>query len=218
MNSRFPIFPGQTLLHDGLLVKKDGGESVFFVGDSFTPTGMDDYCLFNRNFFEPENGFLYCMNVLKRAKPDLLINQHVLPTFRYSDSQLDSMIGNWRKRRDLLRELFPWDDVNFGVDDQWARFYPYGTDALAGRPVELKMMVLNHSAEEKEFRITPHVPATWKASGASQRVKVPPRQERAVSITVTPPAGQHGIGVVTADVAFGPWDLREWAEALVKVE
>jgi glyoxylase-like metal-dependent hydrolase (beta-lactamase superfamily II) len=211
-------FPGQTLLHDGLLVKKDGGESVFFVGDSFTPTGMDDYCLFNRNLFEPEKGFLYCMDVLKRTKPDLLINQHVLPTFRFSDSQLDSMIDNWRKRRELLRDLFPWDDVNFGVDDQWARFYPYGTESPAGRPIELKIMVLNHSAEEKDFRITPHAPAAWKISGASQRVKIPPRQERAVSFTVTPPAGQHGVGVVTADIAFGAWDLREWAEALVKVE
>jgi hypothetical protein len=81
------------------------------------------------------------------------------------------------------------------------------------------MMVLNHSPAEKEFRITPHVPAGWKMSGvASQRVKIPPRQERSVSIRVTPPAGQHGVGLVTADVAFGTWDLREWAEAMVKVE
>ena len=36
------------MYHDGLLVKKDGGESVFFVGDSFTPSGIDDYCLLNR--------------------------------------------------------------------------------------------------------------------------------------------------------------------------
>jgi len=53
---------------------------------------MDDYCLFNRNFFEPENGFLYCMNVLKRTKPDLLINQHVCQPFDTPIHKLDSMI------------------------------------------------------------------------------------------------------------------------------
>ena len=37
-------FPGQTLYHGGLLVERDGGEKLFFVGDSFTPSGIDDYC------------------------------------------------------------------------------------------------------------------------------------------------------------------------------
>ena len=46
----YSYFPGQTLYHDGLLVKKDGGESVFFIGDSFTPSGIDDYSVLNRNF------------------------------------------------------------------------------------------------------------------------------------------------------------------------
>ncbi|MBM4093386.1 MAG: MBL fold metallo-hydrolase, partial [Planctomycetes bacterium] len=44
------FFPGQTLQHDALLVKNDAGEQVFFIGDSFTPAGIDDYCLLNRNF------------------------------------------------------------------------------------------------------------------------------------------------------------------------
>jgi hypothetical protein len=39
------------------------------------------------------------------------------------------------------------------------------------------------------------------------------RQERAVAIPVT--AGSAALKVVTADVAFGPGDLREWTEALV---
>jgi len=30
---------------------------AYFVGDSFTPTGMDDCCLLNRNFLAPEKGF-----------------------------------------------------------------------------------------------------------------------------------------------------------------
>ena len=64
----YSYFPGQTLYHDGLLVKKDGGESVFFIGDTFTPSGIDDYCVLNRNFVEPEQGYEYCLNSVKRAK------------------------------------------------------------------------------------------------------------------------------------------------------
>jgi glyoxylase-like metal-dependent hydrolase (beta-lactamase superfamily II) len=35
-------FPGQTLYHQALLVQKDGAEAILFVGDSFTPSGIDD--------------------------------------------------------------------------------------------------------------------------------------------------------------------------------
>jgi glyoxylase-like metal-dependent hydrolase (beta-lactamase superfamily II) len=35
-------FPGQTLYHDGLLVEHDDGGALFFTGDSFTPSGIDD--------------------------------------------------------------------------------------------------------------------------------------------------------------------------------
>src|SRR5262249_13409447 len=57
-------FPGQTLYHQALLVSKDGGESILFVGDSFTPTGIDDYCLQNRNFLHPDTGFFQCLSFL----------------------------------------------------------------------------------------------------------------------------------------------------------
>jgi len=34
---------------------------------------------------------------------------------------------------------------------------------------------------------------------------------------VTPPADASGLAIITADVAFDQWDLREWAEAMVSV-
>jgi hypothetical protein len=45
---------------------------------------------------------------------------------------------------------------------------------------------------------------------------VGPRQEGSVRIPVT--VGTPGLKIVTADVAFGPWDLREWTEAMVTVK
>ena len=60
-------FPGQTLQHDALLVKKDTGEQFFFIGDSFTPSGIDDYCLLNRNLLHEGTGYLFCLQHVKRV-------------------------------------------------------------------------------------------------------------------------------------------------------
>ncbi len=209
-------YPGQTLYHDGLLVKKDGGESVFFIGDSFTPTGIDDYCALNRNLLEPERGYEYCLNYVKRAKPDWLVNQHVDPAFHFSGPQIDTMLANLRKRGTQLSALFPWDDPNFGIDAQWSRFYPYRSEAKSGSRVELKVVLLNHSPVTREFIVTPHVPAGWRLIGGSYRVSVAPRKTGEVAIPLT--AGATGLGVITADVRFDKWDLREWMEALVDVK
>jgi glyoxylase-like metal-dependent hydrolase (beta-lactamase superfamily II) len=213
----YSYFPGQTIYHGGLVVKKDNGQPVFFVGDSFTPTGMDDYCLLNRNFMAPEKGFLHCLNTIRKMAGDyLLINQHVPPAFRFSAQQIDFMIETFEHRRKMLAGLFPWDDPNFGVDEEWAQLYPYTAAVTAGGRVHLKVILRNHSESRQEFRITPHVPAGWKVARDPAVVSIGPRQENSVDIPVT--AGNAGVGVVTADVAFGPWDLREWTEAIVTVK
>lgn len=212
-------FPGQTLYHGGLLVKKDGGETIFFIGDSFTPSGIDDYCLLNRNFVSPEKGFLDCLKVLKTMSPGcLLINQHVLPAFRFSARQIDLMTENFARRAEAFRALFPWDAANYGLDEQWARFYPYGIEGKAGQRLELKLAILNHSPVRREYRITPRVPAGWRVPRRQLTISIPPREERFVPVAITPPPEQRGLTVVTADIAFGSWELREWAEAMVVVK
>ena len=88
----FVYFPGQTLYHDGLLMEKSNGEAVFFTGDSFTPAGIDDYCFQNRNILHEGTGYLYCLEVLKKLPPNVLLsNQHIKPLFRFSPQQLDHM-------------------------------------------------------------------------------------------------------------------------------
>ncbi len=210
----YSYFPGQTLFHGGLLVRHENGRSIFFAGDSFTPTGMDDYCLLNRNLLAPEQGYADCLRRIRALAGDyLLINQHVPPAFRYSPRQLDLMTASFAKRRALMVDLFPWPDPNFGLDEQWARFYPYGAQAVVGKPLGLEVIVRNHAAEAREFRVTPHAPEGWRVATGPLRITVPPRQERPVRVPVT--AGKPGLGIVTADIAFGPWDLREWTEAMV---
>jgi glyoxylase-like metal-dependent hydrolase (beta-lactamase superfamily II) len=213
----YSYFPGQTIYHGGLVAKSDNGQTIFFVGDSFTPTGMDDYCLLNRNFLPPEKGFLDCLRAIQKMSGDyLLINEHVPPAFRFSPKLLEFMIETFMGRGKLFTDLVPWDDPNFGLDDQWARFYPYTAEAPSGGRVELKVILRNHSASEQEFRVTPHVPPDWKTGRGPVVVSVAPRQERSVSIPIA--VGTSGLKIITADVVFGARDLREWIEAMVTVK
>jgi glyoxylase-like metal-dependent hydrolase (beta-lactamase superfamily II) len=208
----FYYFPGQTIYHGGLHIRRDTGEEIFFAGDSFTPTGLDDYCLLNRNFLRPGAGFLECLRLLAEKHPNaMLVNQHVEPLFRFSAAQLDLMREELEKRRKLFADLFPWPEPNYGLDEQWARFHPYELEAAAGRPFEARIRVLNHSPRSETFRVT------VRAARRTQTLRLAPGQERSVAFSLTAPSGADPVAVVTADVAFAGWDLREWCEALVRV-
>ena len=123
------------------------------------------------------------------------------------------MTANFTRRRELMAALFPWDDPNYGLDEQWARFYPYTAEVAPGARVNLEVILRNHSPAPREFRVTPHAPSGWRVPAGPLRITVPPRAERSVQIPVT--AADHGRAIVTADIATGPWDFREWTEAIV---
>jgi glyoxylase-like metal-dependent hydrolase (beta-lactamase superfamily II) len=209
-------FPGQTLYHGALLVTRDGGESILFVGDSFTPSGMDDYCLQNRNFVGLDEGYSYCLRKL-RGLPGgtFLVNQHVLPMWRFSKEQLDRMEASRAERLPVLRDLFPWDDPNFGVDESWARLYPYEQRAGAGQTVEIEAVIRNHSPRAREYRVTAHVPAGWTVTPRVAAVKTGPRGEGTAKFRVKTGKSGAGVDVITADVNTGERTLRRWMEALV---
>lgn len=213
-------FPGQTLHHDALLVTKDTGEQFFFIGDSFTPAGVDDYCALNRNLLHEGMGYLHCLDLVSRQAPEAwLINQHVGPSFRFSARQRDELRGALRQRIRLLQDLLPWDDPNFGLDEGWARFHPYAPKVKPGQAVRLSLRLMNHSPVEQCFTVTPRLPRGWAPTpGVPLTVRIPAREEGAVEVAFQiPPETAAGIHLVTADVAWGDWDLREWTEAMVTV-
>ena len=202
------FYPGQTLYHGGLLVKKDGeNEPLFFVGDTFTPSGLDDYCLQNRNLLDEDQGYLYCLRELRAmsAQP-WLINEHVEPMFRFAPTQLDRMETSLRQRNAILRELVPFDHPNYGVDEQWAWFEPYEVTAKPGATVEIKLRLTNHSGVAKTFRVD------------RQKVKVPPKSSRSVPVRVQVPRDARDWWIATATIAMGDLKLQDWAEAMVRVE
>jgi glyoxylase-like metal-dependent hydrolase (beta-lactamase superfamily II) len=208
--------PGQTLYHDGLLVEKDGGETVFFAGDSFTPTGLDDYCLLNRNPVAEGAGFLQSLAVLRRLPPGtLLINQHVVPVFRFSAQQIDAMEASLRTRRELLKDLIAWEDPDFGVDEQWIRLEPHGSTLAPGSTAVFRAVVRNPSRKPWRVTLTPRLPPGWSAKPV--RLPAAAGRETAAEFRVTVPAAAGGLQVLTADVEVDGRLLREWCEAVVMV-
>lgn len=216
----FYDFPGQTLYHSALLVEHDDGEKLLFVGDSFTPSGIDDYCLLNRNLMHDGEGYLRCLDILATLPADcMLVNQHVSPVFRFDASQLTLMRKTLIERKALLAELFPWDEANYGIDERWARVYPYGQTARPGQTVEAQVRILNHSARSHEYTVALHVPDGFGAEPPQARLTVESGQEKPVSFQIAvPTSATESVAVITADIAFDHWDLRHWCEALIEVQ
>lgn len=209
-------FPGQTLYHDGLLVERDGGGALFFTGDSFTPSGIDDYCLQNRDLVGEGQGYLYCLGVLQRQNKDVwLVNQHVSPTFRFSAEQFARMHQELLRRMATLKELAPWPDPNYAIDESWAVVDPYGSETRDGHSLALRVRITNHAPSSETYRVRWNVPAEWKALKTDAEVTIPARQEGAARAVFM--VKGDGLQVVTADVAFAGLQLREWTEALVRV-
>ncbi|HEX8985551.1 MAG TPA: MBL fold metallo-hydrolase [Bryobacteraceae bacterium] len=209
-------FPGQTLYHDGLRVERDGGEALFFVGDSFTPSGIDDYCLQNRNFAREGEGFLYCLGVLARQKKEVwLVNQHVEPTFRFSPEQFARMRSELLKRIGILNELAPWPDPNYAIDESWAAVRPYRSEVRKGETVPVRIHILNHSPRAETYRVHWNLPPGWRLAKGDQMVAIPARKEGSAGAVIE--ADSIGLHVVTADIEFADKQLREWAETLVRV-
>ena len=156
----FYYLPGQTIYHDAMLVEKKDGEKIFLAGDSFSPSGLDDYCLLNRNFIRTGTGYLYCLDVLRNLPGNCrIVNQHIEPPFKFTSGQLDFMTQKLHERKSLMREIFPWDDPNYGIDERWARIYPYGQAIQPGKSSKVSVVIFNHSDRTHEYTIRP-VPGT----------------------------------------------------------
>jgi glyoxylase-like metal-dependent hydrolase (beta-lactamase superfamily II) len=214
----FHFFPGQTVYHGGLLAKRKQERPVFFVGDSFAPSGIDDYCLLNRNLIHENAGYALCFKKLRSLKdPPWIVNEHIPFVFQFTDKELSYLESRYQQRKDFLRQLFPWDDPNYGVDHQWAVFHPYGQPSKKSQEAQYCVYVTNHSPKERQFNVAINVPAGMQAVGAARQKSLAPGERSAFefSIDVGDAAGLH---LITADVQSEGMDFRQWIEAFVVVE
>ena len=140
-------FPGQTLHHGALLVEggADGGsEKILFCGDSFAPTGMDDYCMQNRCFTGEGRGFRKCLDIIDDLKPGLIINSHQPEPFIFTGNETGFLRRKLDERDKLLSELSPWESPDISLDPYWLRLYPYVSHIRGVSPIRIEAQITSH--------------------------------------------------------------------------
>jgi hypothetical protein len=177
---------------------------------------MDDYCMQNRNILRPGAGYEYCLRrIAALPRNTWLLNQHVEPMFRYSEAQIARMQKELVNRSLPLKEMAPWPDINYMTDESWARIYPYGSTVNNGDIVELQLRITNHDPSRQTYRVKWNLPAGWMVVSAQKDVTLNGRADGAVTLRAR--AGEKGLHILTADIAFGGRELKKWTEAMVRV-
>jgi glyoxylase-like metal-dependent hydrolase (beta-lactamase superfamily II) len=212
------FFPGQTLYHGGLALDREDGSKILFVGDSFTPSGTDDYCLQNRNLVHANQGYRYCLDVIEQLGGDYwLINQHVLPMFKFDDARIDRMRTELTVRERILADLTILPDANYAVDEGWARFYPYSVKAAKTQTATIELRLENHTSERQTMRVKWNVPRGWRLEKSQTMADIAPRSQAVLTATLRA-IDPDEVAVLTADIQFAGYDLRAFTEAILERE
>ncbi|HEY3840471.1 MAG TPA: MBL fold metallo-hydrolase [Bryobacteraceae bacterium] len=190
-------FPSQTLYHDGLLVERDGYK-VFFTGDGFSSRSFSDVCSQNRNFSGRDAGMEKCCKILLETKPDILLTAHWGPLAMTAE-YLEKFIESLQAREKIYQQLFPYDDVNFGLDPYWLRAYPFRQRALPGTTVEIQARAMNHSDSRKRIQVTLNLPRAWQSVHTSGELAIPPHTEGRIRFSAVAPDNttprRHALGL-----------------------
>ena len=212
------FYPGQTLYHAALLVE-GRGLRMFFAGDSHTPSGIDDYCAYNRNWLGRDVGFQYCISLIERLEPTHIFNCHVDRAFSFTPEQIRFMRKNLDRREELFGELVPWDHANYALDESWVRCYPYAQQAKPGEQLRLKVVITNHSTDPRAAACRAVLPQALGGRPTPwAEAEVPAKMERDLPLVLRiPPGAPGGRHVVPVDVRYGRWHLPQFAEAIVDV-
>jgi len=212
------FYPGQTLYHGALLVER-GDLRMFFVGDSHTMAGIDDYCAYNRNLLGREVGFQYCIRLIEKLNPTHIFNCHVADAFTFTPEEIRFMRENLDERERLFGELVPWDHANYGLDASWVRCDPYTQKASPGDELRLEVVVTNHSTKPHLAACRPVLPKAFGSAGTPWvEAEVPAKAEKPLPMVLHVPADAGpGRYVVPVDVKFGPWHLPQFGETIVDI-
>jgi len=211
-------FPGQTYYHGGLLVE-DQDIRMFFAGDSFTMSGIDDYCSGNRNWLGEGVGFDRCLALMKELKPTHIFNCHVDPAFDFTDDEINFMRANLAEREKIYGELFPWDSPNYGMDEYWVRCYPYEQEVVAGGEVSLQVEITNHSAVKHHAICRPVLPKSWNMVVGAKKVVIPEKSDGRIDFTFEVPKNvDSGQVVIPVDLTYNDRQLGQFRELILVIK
>jgi len=215
----FQFFPGQMYYHGALLVERDDHKPVLFMGDSFSPSGIDDYCLMNRNLMRNDTGYALCFRKVE-ALPEgsWIVNQHIPHLFRFNKKEMEFLKTSYAERKKLIADFVAWDDPNFAIDEQWARFYPYGQEVQVRDEVKTSVIISNHSDKEREYKVT--LRGELLKEPITRSIKLAAGKDGTLSFGFKMPDAieSNRVYVITSDIEID--DERKlplWGETLLKV-
>ena len=154
------------------------------------------------------------LKISRRPASRLLAGNHVS---RFKGRGMDYLESRYRHRAATLAELFPWDDPNYGIDEQWAVFYPYGVKTSSGKTVSLQLKVENHSPVRRTFRVTPRTGDGIALNSEASTLTLESRATGSVQVDLEV-AAPPGVQIVTADIESEGMQFREWVEAMVTIQ
>jgi hypothetical protein len=149
----------------------------------------------------------------------LLANQHVEPPFSFSTQQLEFMKKKLLERNDLFRDLFPWDDINYGIDEQWAETYPYVQNTSSGGFVYISVNLTNHTDEPRQFYVEANPGDDILCLDKKMSATIEPGSCRSFRFKVDIKENAiSGIKQITFDVGTAGMEFRKFCEALIIAE
>lgn len=209
--------PGQTYYHSGLLAVTDNGTRLFFSGDSFSPTGIDDYCSWNRNFLKKGKGYYQCIKLLMDIKPDYIFNQHIGVAFNFTEKSYLKMLDTLEEREKLMAEILPWDNINYGTDEYWVNTYPYEQSVKPGSLITVKINIMNHSDNPKNASVSiGTMPEGWKTEKQNIDVMIPTDSEGHIEFKIMTTSGK-GRFVIPVNVVYDNINLGSFREFIVEL-
>jgi hypothetical protein len=182
-------------------------------------SGIDDYCAQNRNFLGRGVGFQYCLSRIEKLQPTHIFNCHVDPAFTYTPEEIRFMRETLDQREKRFGALVPWEHANYGIDESWVRCFPYTQQAQAGQQVKLDVVVTNHAPTAQPTACRAVFPKAWGGKATDwNSAEVSAKSEKSLALMLSIPADVPvGRYVLPIDVKHGPWDLPQFAEAVVDV-
>ncbi len=207
-------FPGQSYYHSGLLIEGHG-ITMFFAGDSFTMSGIDDYCSWNRNWLGEGVGFDRCLALMQELKPTHIFNCHVDQAFDFTDEEITFMRANLAEREKIYGELFPWDSPNYGMDEYWVHCYPYEQNVSDNKNVDLHVDITNHSSSERLAICRPVLPRSWDIKIEQKSALIPPKSEARISFSFIAPNEASGKIIIPIELIYNGHNLGQFREAIM---
>lgn len=212
--------PGQTEYSMGLFGEVDG-RKVLFEGDNIpTPRpGCEmrgQVCC--RNHIWLDEGFLKSARRMIQLKPQLMLTSHWNP-FEVTERDLKRHLEWAEGLREILADLLPYENPQFGVDPDWVCIYPYQSEVNPGDRIEIEIAIRNHFPHPAPCEIRLSLPDGWRSSPEKAKVDVQPYdvQRLALSIDI-PESTQPKRYVYCVDVIFDGKYYGQLKEAIAQVK